>query len=89
MVFLFAGVALCGLFVRQKRLVEPLLILGLAYASLTSVRHSTVFVVMVAPIIAAELSVYWQAWVVQAAAQFRRPGSRHAFHRETAGVLQK
>src|SRR5258708_6447969 len=63
MVFLFAGLVLCGLFVRQKRLVEPLLILGLAYASLTSVRHSTVFVVMVAPMIAAELSVYWRAWV--------------------------
>ena len=65
MVFLFAGLALCGLLVRQKRIVEPLLILGLAYASLTSVRHSTVFVVMVAPIIAAELSAYWRVWVSQ------------------------
>ncbi len=62
MVFLFAGLALCGLFIRQKRIVEPLLILGLGYASLTSVRHSTVFVVLVAPIIVAELSVYWRAW---------------------------
>jgi len=63
MMFLLAGVALCALFVSQKRLVEPLLILGLAYASLTSVRHSTVFVVLVAPIIAAELSAHWRAWV--------------------------
>ena len=65
MVFLLAGLALCGLFIRRKRLVEPLLILGLAYAALTSVRHSTVFVVMVAPIIATELSAYWQAWVMR------------------------
>jgi len=65
MLFLFAGLALCGLFVRQKRIVEPLLILSLGYASLTSVRHSTVFVVMVAPMIAAELSVYWRAWVAR------------------------
>jgi hypothetical protein len=63
MIFLFAGLALCGLFLRRKRWVEPLLILGLAYASLTSVRHSTIFVVLVAPMIAAELSVYWRAWL--------------------------
>ncbi|HME08652.1 MAG TPA: hypothetical protein VKG25_16470, partial [Bryobacteraceae bacterium] len=61
--FLLAGLALCGLFLSQKRVVEPLLILGLAYASLTSVRHSTVFVVIVAPLIAAELSRYWRNWV--------------------------
>ena len=65
MMFLLAGLALAGLLIRRKRLVEPLLILGLAYAALTSVRHSTVFVVIVAPIIAAELSVYWQTWVVK------------------------
>lgn len=61
--FLLAGLALCGLFLSQRRTVEPLLILGLAYASLTSVRHSTVFVVIVSPLIAAELSRYWRSWV--------------------------
>jgi len=63
LLFLVAGLALCGLFLSQRRIVEPLLILGLAYASLTSVRHSTIFVVIVAPLIAAELSKYWQNWV--------------------------
>ncbi len=61
--FLLAGLALCGLFLAQKRIFEPLLILGLAYASLTSVRHSTIFVVIVAPLIAAELSRFWRNWV--------------------------
>jgi hypothetical protein len=65
MVFLLAGIALCGLFLSQKRFIEPLLIVGLAYASLTSVRHSTVFVVIVAPILAAELSVYWRAFALR------------------------
>jgi hypothetical protein len=63
LVLLVAGVALCGLLLFQKRVVEPLLILGLAWASLTSVRHSTIFVVIVAPIIAGELSRYWRNWV--------------------------
>ncbi len=65
MVFLLAGIALCGLFLSQRRFIEPLLILGLAYASLTSVRHSTIFVVIVAPIVAAELSVYWRTFALR------------------------
>ncbi len=63
--FLLAGLALCGLFIAQRRFVEPLLILGLAYASLTSVRHSTVFVAIVAPIVAVQLSIYWRAFAVR------------------------
>jgi hypothetical protein len=62
MVFLFAGLALCGLYLAQKRFVEPLWIAGLAYASLISVRHSTIFVVIVAPLLAAELSRYWRTY---------------------------
>lgn len=63
--FLLAGLALCGLYLRRTRFVEPLLLIGTAYASLISVRHSTVFVVLAAPMIAAELSFYWQAWVAR------------------------
>jgi hypothetical protein len=59
------GLALCGAWIRDRRIVEPLLVLGLAYASLTSVRHSTIFVVVAAPLIAAELSVYWRSWVAR------------------------
>ena len=63
--FLLAGMALCGLYLRRRRVVEPLLLSGTACASLISVRHSTVFVVIAAPLIAAELSFYWQAWVAR------------------------
>jgi hypothetical protein len=52
-----------GFLIQKKRFVEPLLLLGTAYASLTSVRHSTIFVVLAAPVVAAELSAYWRAWV--------------------------
>jgi hypothetical protein len=61
--FLLAGLTVCGLFLARKKFVEPLLILGLAYASLTSVRHTTVFVVVAAPIIVAEITRWWRAWV--------------------------
>lgn len=63
--FLLAGLALCGLYLRRRRFVEPLLLMGTAYASLISIRHSTVFVVLAAPMIAAELSTYWQSWVAR------------------------
>ena len=45
--------------------MEPLLLMGTAYASLISIRHSTVFVVLAAPMIAAEISSYWQVWVAR------------------------
>lgn len=61
--FLLLGLTVSGLLIHQKRLVEPLLLLGTAYASLTSVRHSTIFVVLAAPVIAAELSAHWRAWI--------------------------
>ena len=61
--FLLAGLALCGLYLSRRRFVEPLLLAGTAYASLTAIRHSTIFVVLAAPLIATELSRYWQAWV--------------------------
>ena len=61
--FLLAGLALCGLYLSRRRFVEPLLLIGTGYASLTAIRHSTIFVVLAAPIIAAELSHYWQSWV--------------------------
>jgi hypothetical protein len=57
--------ALGGLYLRRRRFVEPLLLAGTAYAALISVRHSTVFVILAAPMIATELSYYWQAWVAR------------------------
>jgi len=63
--FLLVGLALGGLYLRRRRFVEPLLLAGTAYAALISVRHSTVFVVLAAPMIATELSYYWQAWVAR------------------------
>ena len=63
--FLLAGLGLCGLYLRRRSFVEPLLLMGAAYASLVSVRHSTVFIVLAAPMVATELSTYWQAWVAR------------------------
>ena len=63
--FLLAGIALSGLYLSRRRFVEPLLLIGTAYASLTAIRHSTIFVVLAAPMIATELSHYWQSWVAR------------------------
>ncbi len=61
MIVMFAGLACIAPLIRKKNLVEPLWILFLAYASLTSVRHATIFLLVVAPIVALELSVWWDA----------------------------
>ena len=60
MILLFAGLVSIAPLMRKKRLVEPLWILFLAYASLTSVRHATIFLLVVAPIVAVELSQWWE-----------------------------
>ena len=59
MVLLFAGLASISSLVRKKNLVDPLWILFLAYCSLTSVRHATIFMLVATPIIAVELSEWW------------------------------
>src|SRR5580700_7199393 len=59
MVLLFAGLASITSLVRKKNLVAPLWILFLAYCSLVSVRHVTIFALVAAPIIAVELSDWW------------------------------
>jgi hypothetical protein len=59
MMLLFAGLACITPLIRKKSLVEPLWILFLAYCSLTSVRHVTIFMLVVSPIIAVELSIWW------------------------------
>lgn len=61
--FLLAGLLAAGALLARRRFAEPLMLLGLAFASLTSLRHSTVFVVVAAPILARELSAVWQGWV--------------------------
>lgn len=64
MVLLFAGLAIVSSLLRKRNLVDPLSILFLAYCSLTSVRHSTIFLLFAAPIIAIELSAAWDAVAV-------------------------
>jgi hypothetical protein len=61
MLMLFAGLAVISSLVRKKNLADSLLILFLGYCSLTSVRHLTIFMLAVAPILAVELSLGWDA----------------------------
>jgi hypothetical protein len=59
MLLLFAGLFCVVSLIRKRRLAEPLWIVFLAYASLTSVRHATIFVLVAAPIISLEASEWW------------------------------
>lgn len=59
MFLLFAGLFCVVPLIRARRLVEPLWIVFLAYASLTSVRHATISVLVAAPIISLEASEWW------------------------------
>ncbi|MBI3696375.1 MAG: hypothetical protein HY238_16250, partial [Acidobacteria bacterium] len=63
MVLLFLGLATVPVLLEKRRVTEALWILFLAYCSLVSVRHVTIFALVAAPIVAEELSTRWSAWV--------------------------
>jgi hypothetical protein len=63
MAFLFTGLAIAGVLLSRKKFADALPIFAFAYSSLISVRHSTVFVIIAAPLIARELSAVWRNWV--------------------------
>lgn len=59
MILLFIGMMCIPRLIRDRKIVEPLGILFLGYASLTSLRHLTMYVLFTAPIISVMLSEWW------------------------------
>ena len=72
---LFIGLIAAGSLLKRKRIVEGLWILLFAYLSLSSARHVPVFVAAVSPLVAMELTAWWQAMTAGAASK------------STAGIL--
>jgi len=60
---LFLGLLTAGRLAERRQVADALVILFLAYASLTSVRHIPIFVLIAVPMIAVEASRLWDAWV--------------------------
>jgi hypothetical protein len=61
LLLLFGGLAAAGTLFARRRYVEVLWILFLSYCALVSVRHTTVWVVFLMPIVAQELTRWWPA----------------------------
>jgi hypothetical protein len=59
---LLGGLMLVGTLLAKKKFVEAIPILFWAQASLTSVRHAPIFVIVAAPILVEELSESWNRW---------------------------
>jgi hypothetical protein len=59
MLLLFAGLAIVSSLLRQRNITAASAILFLAYASLTSVRHVTLFMLVATPILAVEFTTLW------------------------------
>jgi hypothetical protein len=68
MTLLFAGLACVVPLVRARRIGEALSVVFLAYASLISVRHLTIYALVAAPLIACELSDLWR-WATEGRAK--------------------
>jgi hypothetical protein len=64
MLLLFAGLFCVVSLVQSKHLVEPIWIVFLAYASLTSARHAPIFLLVAVPIVALEASRWWNSAAV-------------------------
>lgn len=67
----FEALMLVGLLVaaaqfRQRRLVEGLWIVAWAHLALSSARHVPIFVTVTAPVLAAQISQWWNAWTASA-----------------------
>jgi hypothetical protein len=69
-VLLFAGVALSFWLVSRRQVASALLILAWAHAAVTSARHIPIFVFVVSPLLAREVTLLWDRWV-----RFAKPGS--------------
>ena len=63
MILLFAGLICLVPLVRERKIGEALSILFLAYISLISVRHLTIYALVAAPIIACQLTGLWRGLV--------------------------
>jgi hypothetical protein len=85
MVLLFAGLAICGFLLAKRRFGDALLIFGLGALALTSVRHIPIYAICAVPIIAAQLTGKWSAWV---AGQSRR-STAWAVEEMTASLRDK
>ena len=59
-VLLVAGLLLAAFALRRRQVVEALWVIFWTHAALTSVRHVPVYVVVAAPLIAAELTRWWE-----------------------------
>ncbi len=63
LLLLLAGLITAGFLLGKRRLVEASWIIALAYSSLISVRHAPLFATVAAPLVASELSGWWQTSV--------------------------
>ncbi|MCL5744475.1 MAG: hypothetical protein M1541_11210 [Acidobacteria bacterium] len=62
-ILLFVSLALIGVLLANKRVADALLVLVWAHFALSSARHIPLFVVVTAPLAAAEISRLWGDWV--------------------------
>lgn len=62
MVLLFLGLATASSLMKRRRYTEVLWIVFFSYCSLVSVRHTTIFMVAVVPLIAEEVTRWWDGW---------------------------
>ena len=62
-ILLILGLMLCAWLVAQRRLADAFMILFLAHSALSSVRHAPLFALLVAPILASELTTLWRSRV--------------------------
>lgn len=61
-ILLILSLGWIALYLRRKRVVEPLLILFWAHQALSSVRHVSLFGWVVAPLLAEEVTALWREW---------------------------
>ena len=62
MALLFLGLAVVVPLIQKRKMTEALWIVLFAYCGLVSIRHVPLFALVVVPIVAEEVSAWWEAW---------------------------
>jgi hypothetical protein len=62
MVLLFLGLAVVVPLIQERKMTEALWILFFAYCALISIRHVPLFALVAVPIVAEQISAWWERW---------------------------
>ena len=64
-ILLLAGLIAAGILLKRRRITEFLWLVFLGHSALTSLRHAPLYASIAGPLLASELTLWWQSWILR------------------------